>query len=533
MSLTDVSEDPFVISESFAKKIGIVFTEKRVINVNKNTIPLNLYGKDGEYKSIPDIGEMVRPDGLLYAHRTKNIYFNPADLTDEALRKPRYNFDSTVYVRPGSKIVDIKVIKGNYRKPEFPKRVTERLDARAESLINFYRTLKERVDTVSAGRKNMFSESTNYDLSPRLTRLLVEGEFMIGSTDPRNKLKLVYKKLPVEEYRIEITTKVILNAQLGYKLTDQQGGKGVVTKIMRDEDMPVDEYGVRVDVIADPNSTIARQNPGRTYELYMGAFARDNFTRFTNVLKQKYTNLSVHQIAEIVDDADVDYVCGYLHGMYSLVSENMANFIPSLTDKKRRDHVKETLKQGIVTFHYRPNDPVRFVEMNRLIEQSIYKPNLTRLTMRDNYGVLRTTVAPIRIGVLHLMVLEKTADTYMAVSSAHLNNFGFPAKVSPGDKHKTSHAITPAKTLGETELRLELAYMGKEAVADLVDSVANPYTHKLIVKSIFTSENPMQIGDIDRQSNPYGNTKALLIFKHTFNASGIDFKYVKENLRHE
>lgn len=532
MSLTDVSEDPFVISESFAKKIGIVCTEKRVINIAKDTIPLNLYGSLDEFKMFPNIGEDVRPDGLLFAHRRKNGYFNPVDLSDEALMKPSYNFDTPVFVKPGSKVIDIKVIKGNYRRPEFPEKVVSQLDFYSESLVSFYKVLRERVDTIVAGRKNMFTESTNYELAPRLTRLLVEGEFVIGSTEPKNKLKLVYKKLPVEEYRVEITTKVILNAAIGFKMTDTMGGKGCITKIMKDEDMPVDEFGVRADVIADPNSTIHRQNPGRTYKCYIGAYSRDNFTRIVNTLKAKHGDYPVSTLIQLLDDNDFVYISTYLHEVYSLISETGSTIVPSLSPSDVKKHVVETLQKGLITIYYTADDPSRFVEINQRIEKTAYKPNYTQVTMRDNLGVMVKTVNKVRIGMLYMMVLEKIADTYMAVSSAHLNNFGFPAKVSPSDKNKTSHALTPAKTLAETEFRLAIAYMPPEAVADLVDSVANPYTHKLIVKSLFGNDNPMKIPPIDREANPYGNGKALMILKHIYNASGADFKFQKEDFDH-
>ncbi len=533
LSLPDVAEDTFVASRSFAERIGITCVEKRIINVKRDTIPLNLYSKNGSYQPLPNIGETVRPDGLLFCHRNKNAYFNPVDLRDDKLCKPDYTFDTPVYVKPGSKVVDIRVIKGNYRRPEFPTRVTEQFDFYASNLITFYKTLKEQVDTVVNSRRSTFADEASYNLSPRLSRLLVEAEFMINSTDPKNKIKLVYKKLPVEEYRIEVTTRVVLIGSMGHKLTDTVGGKGVVSCIREDADMPVDEFGVRADLIVDPNSTLARQNPGRLYEAYLGAFCRDNHKRLTdsmlNSVSFNYGKVRVTDLKNTMTDADYQYCANYLHGMYSLISDVMTKFIPSLTPDEVKQHVVEALESQIC-IRYTSDDVRRFDTLEPLIEATPYKPNYGRLTLKDSFGNEVTTVGKSRIGVLYIMVLEKIADTYMGVSSAHLNNFGFPAKVSPGDKHKTSHAITPAKTLGETEVRLFGSNLSVVAMAEFIDSVANLFTHKLLVKSVLEADNPMRIPNIDRVANPYGNTKALMILKHITNASGGDFVYVKEQL---
>ncbi|MFO6284994.1 hypothetical protein ACLBVW_36075, partial [Pseudomonas aeruginosa] len=51
--------------------------------------------------------------------------------------------------------------------------------------------------------------------------------------------------------------------------------KGVICKVMEDEDMPIDENGNRADLIIFGGSTMLRSNYGRIYEHGFGAAARD------------------------------------------------------------------------------------------------------------------------------------------------------------------------------------------------------------------------------------------------------------------
>jgi hypothetical protein len=123
MSHPSVSEDGFVISESFAKRAQLTSVIKRVININKNTIPLNLYGKDGSYQFLPEIGQKVRADGLLCAIRDRNDFFSVCDLNDHNLNEVDVIFDNLTYVNVDSTVIDINIIKGN-NKPEFSTAMT-------------------------------------------------------------------------------------------------------------------------------------------------------------------------------------------------------------------------------------------------------------------------------------------------------------------------------------------------------------------------------------------------------------------------
>lgn len=61
---------------------------------------------------------------------------------------------------------------------------------------------------------------------------------------------------------------------VGDKLTGFHGEKGVITKIVPEEDMPFTNDGTRIDVILNPTGMIKRMNVGQLIEAYIGNICR-------------------------------------------------------------------------------------------------------------------------------------------------------------------------------------------------------------------------------------------------------------------
>ena len=70
MSIPEVEQDGMVVTESFARAMACTKIESRIAQWGENKVLLNLYGTAEVYKPFPDIGEKIRPDGLLFAVRT-------------------------------------------------------------------------------------------------------------------------------------------------------------------------------------------------------------------------------------------------------------------------------------------------------------------------------------------------------------------------------------------------------------------------------------------------------------------------------
>ncbi|EKD89743.1 MAG: hypothetical protein ACD_33C00002G0035 [uncultured bacterium] len=293
--------------------------------------------------------------------------------------------------------------------------------------------------------------------------------------------------------------------------------------------MPIDKNGNRADVITDSTSTISRMNLGRTYESYLGATSRDNKQRLINYLCNKYKK-PLDAILDKLKEEDITYIFNYLKGLYALINSDMSEFINSLNKEELVNHIREVLTDNMYIYYPIDNDR-NIINVLDDIDKSIYKPLNDKVIYTDDAGNIVETVENIQVGNLYIMLLDKIANTYMAVSSAKVNNFSFPVKGTNTDKHRYPHALTPTKTLGETEVRILASYMGGHGVSELIDLTSNPISHKLLVKNILDSNNPINNNSpINRDIVPYGQTKPLMIFKHILNSAGFDYEYKKEEV---
>lgn len=289
--------------------------------------------------------------------------------------------------------------------------------------------------------------------------------------------------------------------------------------------MPVDKNGNRADIITDSTSIISRMNLGRAYEGYLGAVCRDCRQYLTTYFSSKYDNNFLDKITT----ADLAYIDSYLKGLYGLINPEMLEYINGLTKDQLFLHFKTVITDNLYLYYPTDNEH-NIIDVIDNIENSIYKPLNDKVTYRDELGNIVETKENIRIGQLYIMLLEKIANTYSAVSSSKVNNFGFPVKGTNHDKHKYPHSLTPTKTLGETETRIFTSFMPPEGIADLIDITLNPVSHKLLIKSILESDKAFDTDyDIDRNVSQYGNTKSLAILGHIFNAAGFTYQYKEEN----
>ncbi len=73
--------------------------------------------------------------------------------------------------------------------------------------------------------------------------------------------------------RIHITIAQVRNVSVGDKLAGRHGNKGVISKILPEEDMPYTEDGRPIDVILTPLGVPSRMNLGQILELHLGMAA--------------------------------------------------------------------------------------------------------------------------------------------------------------------------------------------------------------------------------------------------------------------
>jgi DNA-directed RNA polymerase beta subunit len=75
--------------------------------------------------------------------------------------------------------------------------------------------------------------------------------------------------------------------QIGDKIGNRHGNKGVISKILPHDLMPKTEDGKHVDIIINPLSTYSRMNVGQIFELHMGMSVNDFKIKLNEMLNNK------------------------------------------------------------------------------------------------------------------------------------------------------------------------------------------------------------------------------------------------------
>lgn len=518
MSHPAVSEDGIMVSRDVLHLFGINTFEHRTVEWGSKRYPVNLYGDETTFKAFPDIGDYVRPDGLLMCLRAYDKDLAMVEQGIHDLMEPDFIFDKCTYAAgAGGRVVDIR-IQHDSTPPTTPAGMDvqpERYDrARRQfytDIINEYNRLKK--------------ERGEYlQITEELHRMVVEALAAIDQ-DPQRIVKL-YRQAPLDDWRVDFVIEYNITPTIGFKLTDTHGGKGVICYIAEPEEMPIDEAGNRADVVMDPNSTISRMNLGRLYEQYINAASRDVTTRVRALLgvEPKDHSLCMHlQEMEANREDRFEKAWNYLMGYYAVVSPKMHIWFNGGGYKEHRSkHLADVVKDGVYLYFPPDNDP----ESEQIITdlEKHYRPTYGPVSYIGYNGQRVITKNPVRIGSVYMILLEKIADDWTAVSSGKLQHFGVLSQVTNTDKFSQPTRTQAIRAWGESEVRIGVSYVGPYFVADMLDRNNNPATHREILANLLSAEQPTNVAQlVDRNKIPMGGSKSLQLVKHIAEVGGWKF----------
>ena len=531
MSHPAVSEDGILISRDALDKLSFKVFETRVAEFGNHSFPLNLYGTVNNYKPFPDIGEVIREDGLLMMLRDYDMDICPVNMSIYDVMEPDYIFDKAIYVRGcGGKIIDIKIYHDENSISTTPIGIEEFLTKYLKAKKTFYKELMETINGLKALSRKKFNNN-KLKLKPELHRLIVEALSNLdeGGEKSNQKLNHIHRKDPLDDYRIEFTIEYTITPDVGFKLTDINGGKGVICALANPEDMPIDSNGNRAEIVMDAYSTLSRMNIGRLYEMYIQGSARDTAKIIKDTIEQsvgtsKYAINSVQQFYN-KDVNAFNNIYSYLLGFYNICSPKQHQFFSSLSnDSDKIEHIADCISKGIILY-IPPNNDRETDMIVKLLEQH-YRPTYGPVSYVGLDGERVTTFDNVRIAPLYMMLLEKIGDDWASVSSGRLQHFGVLSPMTKNEKYSMPFRNSPVRTIGETEGRIFVSYCGREAVAEMMDRNNSPVTHKAVVNSILTSTHPSNIDvAVDRNIIQLGASKPLAIMNHISLCAGWKLKH--------
>lgn len=528
-TLPDIAEDGVVISKELSKKLSYKIFERRVVEFGSDSFPLNIYGDENEYKPFPEIGEYINEDSVVCVLRDYDPMLAPALNSINDVREFNPIFDEAVYVKgPGykiddgsggviesGKVVDIKV----FNAPKFKKEI---YSGTADMIYKYINGLKKYhndiVSTYKEEVNNHYGKFRNRDVkvSNKLHRLLVDS--MAISNNDNKKIKYNYRNEALDIYRVEFTIEYTVSPGIGGKITDTFGGKGIIIGVRDKEDMPIDSLGTRADLVMDPSSTISRMNPGRLYEQYFNAMSR---------VTKKHIISIVNDINS-ASDASINSAFNTLLGLLELIGNEQYVAYSKINDICiKRDIIRECIEEEVYIFYRMSSDKKAYQVVLDSIG-TIYEPPQAKTIIKTLNGE-KESYNNMYVAPMYIILLGKTADSYLSVSSSKINHFGFPIGVSAAVRNRMPNRGNPTKTIGETEARVFASYIDRLGLIELKDRANSIPTHEHVYRNILKADVPTNIDKVvDRKEVPYGSDSGIEFINSIFNASGIKLTYIED-----
>lgn len=519
MTVPGVTEDGMVARRGYLEKMKVKAYGTRRVNWGKTHVPLNMYGDDQQYKIFPDIGETIRDDGIIFALRPFNMSTAVMDMHKEALKQTVVG-DKPTYIETNAKnakVINVEVYKGRKNTDRVTlsgmdvqcERYYERTKAYHRKLLDTYERLR---------REN----GRNLVLTPELTNLIARAQELYDKADGRTNHMYMWNDAPLEEWSAIITYEYELTPTVGFKITGGHGDKVVIVEIWDDEDMPIDDFGVRADFIQDPDGTNRRMNLGRLYQHEFKAMFREVGNHF---LKMWGTDKSPENTIRSYN---------YLLDFYRIISPKFAE----LAIKRYGEGANANALQHLIKVerfvrkynHLRiwmPVDtPISYYDAYLDLRQK-YPINISPVTYRPpGCAEPVRTYSSVMISSMYLMMLEKIGNGWSAVASAKVQHYDIPAKVSSADKYSTPGKQSPGRITGEGEVRLIYFATGTgEFIAELFDQNTNRRSHAAICNRLLTCPQPTnQRQIIDRKLYPRKGGMVIDYLSHMTSCAGFKFE---------
>ena len=455
---TDVTmEDSIWISESAQKKLSSRLYKKITVNINDNDILLNLMGDVENYKSFPMIGEEIQ-GGILCAVRREN---GPDSLFTQQVDMLRTILMSDDKYTPGDgTVIDIDIHCNN---PEMLKQKYS--NSQVLYYYNDYiRFIREFVDTVTK-LMNQYGITTK-ELDPKLGKMYYVFDQELNGAQFRSQK--VYNGTI-----IEFIVKEINVPSIGDKLANRYGGKGVIAKILPDDQMPyLTLTNEHVEVLINSSTCVNRENIGQWHELSLTHVGKC----ITDMIKLGYFDT----------DEAFQEIIKFLSFCSPKEAEDMAESLNALTSEDKDVFLQSILDFGNIVMSIEPMTESMSLDM--LSELYDAFPYVTQRTMmvpiEGSNGQLRFIPArrPGVIGHLAMYRLQQYAQEKHSVTSLSSTNLRNENSRNKANKYyKATHQATPIN-FGDMEMG-DLGHLGFENVITLlmIHSVS-PHARRLVEK---------------------------------------------------
>lgn len=411
----DTIEDAAVVSESFAKRACSIETEVVRITLNDNDALRNRYYKGkNDYRGFPDIGEQIK-DGVLAAkfrfHNDQILY----SMNTNNLKKINYSSDTPYYC---DGVIEDIIIYSNKSLDEIPndsfnRQIKFYLELQTEYYTKLYHVCKEILESGS-------KYSSDITFMYQKAKDILDNEMKWKDEEGRK----------FNNFIIEFLVKRTVPMTVGQKITGRYGNKGVISKILPDDEMPILETGERVDLILNSLGVINRLNPSQIFENSVTFITNRSLERINQMTDYKEKNEFLVKVVSYFNEKEAEALEDFLkrcdlEKFYKNLNETgIIIRIPPLWDEK-------SLFERIRRF-YAENDWIKPYE--------VYMKRFGRWVkvMKDLY-----------VGDMYILKLKQSSSKgLIARATGSISRRGVPVKTKK--PHKEPFSKTPIR-LGDGE----------------------------------------------------------------------------------
>lgn len=316
VSAPNTVEDAIICSDSFAKKTRFNLIEKIEFTYDTNHVMLNLYGDNNRYQCLPNIGDETSENSILCGIRSVNRKNISSDLTVDALSSPK---GGDLIIKGRGRLIDISVHTNDIEKLTEGEHRSQ-INKYFLDEMRYHQEIVNVLGNIISNKRNIVSDMLKYVLS--VSRNYVNPE--IKFSNDNGEFEFCY-----------ITAYVAYETGLneGYKFTNRHGGKGVISEIRPEEYMPVDEDGVRADLIIATAGIIPRLNFGQSYEHEFN-FLADKFVK-RKLMRETDHDKQIKMIIEFCTDINKQY------------GETLGKYLKSITKGEQQKFIREIGEEGL------------------------------------------------------------------------------------------------------------------------------------------------------------------------------------------
>jgi len=434
IAMEDTMEDCMIISESARKKLGSPFLKTVTININDNDIPLNLHGNDDYYKAFPEVGETI-PGGLLCCIRRDN--------NDEALFTQ--SWDNLKRIMPSDEKV---TIEGDVIDIEIHSNTPENLKERSsyQQLLMYYNERHRYLSDLVATVDNCMIQHNCTGMSDKLREI-----YEIAKKELADKKFMKDGKI-YSGTIVEFTVVEYNYPNIGDKIANRFGGKGVIAEIRPDEEMAVIETGEVIEVYFNQATCVNRLNDGQLKEQSLSMISK-------RLLEKLNTNrVTPSQVIQVFNT--------FIKIVAPTQSEEFMRITNALTKDELEFFLDTILSDISIVLSILPlSEPMSLDKLNEVYQQFPWIEQYKVYSkLRGSNGKVRYVESMRRatVGYIYMYRLKQYAEEKFSVTNLSATNIRNENTRSKANKnYRATHQNTPIR-FGDMESGDMGGHMGME-----------------------------------------------------------------------